>query len=86
MGHGNQGTKYKLGNEEIPQDSEEKDLGVILTDDCKPSKQCAAAAKKAMNKMRVIKRTFESGTGYSAAGKGPEKGNKTHPKSEKQAI
>ena len=42
--------------EEIEQ---EKDLGVYITNDCKPSPQCTKAAQKAMNSLRVIKRTFK---------------------------
>ncbi len=45
MGHGNDGTIYRLGEEEIPQDTEEKDLGVIISDD-KTSKYWAAAARR----------------------------------------
>ena len=38
--------------------NEEKDLGVILTDDLKPGRQCREAARKAMNVLRTIKRSF----------------------------
>jgi len=37
---------------------EEKDLGVILTKDLKPGRQCREAARKAMNVLRTIKRHF----------------------------
>jgi len=37
---------------------EEKDLGVILTDDLKAGKQCREAVLKAMNVLRAIKRHF----------------------------
>jgi len=37
---------------------EEKDLGVILTNDLKPGRQCREAAQKAMNVLRTIKRHF----------------------------
>ena len=59
MGHSNDGLNYHLGGETIPHDSEEKDLWVIISADCKTSKQCVAAANKAMGKLRVIKRTFK---------------------------
>ena len=49
---------YMLGGEEIATAKEEKDLGVYLTDDCKPSLQCTKAATKAMTSLRVIRRTF----------------------------
>ena len=59
MGNNNQGTDYNLGGEVILHGKEEKDLGVIITEDGKYSKQCAAAAKKAMCKLRVLKHTFK---------------------------
>jgi len=37
---------------------EEKDLGVILTNDLKAGRQCREAARKAMNVLRTIKRHF----------------------------
>ena len=59
MGNNNQGTEYNLGGEVIPHGKEEKDLGVIITEDGKYSRQCAAAANKGMCKLRVLKRTFK---------------------------
>jgi len=59
MGNTNQGVEYRLGDEVIPYDTEEKDLGVIISEDAKSTRQCAAAASKAMGKLRVIKRTFK---------------------------
>ena len=59
MGGTNQCTNYNLWGEVIPHDTEEKDLGVIITEDGKISRQCAAAATKAMIKLRIIKRTFK---------------------------
>ena len=59
MGNTNQGVGYKLGDETIPHDTEEKDLGVIISEDTKSTRQSAAAANKAMGKLRVIKRTFK---------------------------
>ena len=60
MGNTNLGKEYKLGDDVIPHDTKEKDLGVVITEDCKSSQQCAAAATKATNKLRVIKRTFRN--------------------------
>ena len=34
-------------------------MGVVITEDCMFSQQCAAAATKDINKLRVIKRTFK---------------------------
>ena len=59
MGHANERASYRLGEEVIPHETEEKDLGVIITEDGKTSKQCAAATTKAMTKLRIIKRSFK---------------------------
>ena len=59
LGSDNPETTYVLGGEEIATAKEEKDLGVYLTDDCKPSLQCTKAAMKAMTSLRVIRRTFK---------------------------
>ncbi len=59
MGLSNDGAEYHLGDEVIPHDAEEKDLGVIISEDLKSSKQCAAACTKAMTKLRIIKRSFK---------------------------
>ena len=49
---------YTLNGETIQAVDEEKDLGVYLSSDCKPSLQCTKAAGKAMQSLRIIKRTF----------------------------
>ncbi len=36
MGNTNQGVGYKLGDETIPHDTEEKDLGTIISEDTNP--------------------------------------------------
>ena len=59
LGSDNPETTYVLGGEEIVTAKEEKDLGVYLTDDCKPSLQCTKAAMKAMTSLRVIRGTFK---------------------------
>ena len=46
MGGNNRGTVYNLGGEVIPHDKEEKDLGVIITEDVKSSGQSAAAVNQ----------------------------------------
>jgi len=38
--------------------TEEKDLGIIVTKDLKPSVQCSKAAAKAMQVLGIIKRNF----------------------------
>ena len=58
LGHNNTGASYQLNNTQLDETKEEKDLVVLFTQDCKPSKQCAKAAVRAMNCLRVVKRTF----------------------------
>ncbi|XP_071952732.1 uncharacterized protein [Antedon mediterranea] len=53
-------SEYCLNGETLLAVNEEKDLGVIFTSDCKPSRQCAAAAARATNSMRTVKRTFKN--------------------------
>ena len=54
----NLGKEYKLGDDVILATPKRRDLGVIITEDCKSSQQCAASTK-ATNKLRVITRTFK---------------------------
>ncbi|XP_072022805.1 uncharacterized protein B0403.1-like [Amphiura filiformis] len=48
-----------MGNQSLEVIDQEKDLGVYITSDCKSSLQCAKASQKAMNSLRVIRRTFK---------------------------
>ena len=50
---------YKIGNTTLDKVSEERDLGVYLTEDLKPSLQCVEAAKKAASALGII-RTFSN--------------------------
>ena len=61
LGHDNPEFTYTLGGAEIAMATEEKDLGVYLTNayDYKPSMQCTKSAAKAMASLRVIRRTFK---------------------------
>ncbi|XP_072017081.1 uncharacterized protein [Amphiura filiformis] len=59
LGNDNPERSYVLGEDEIMVAKEVKDLGVYITDDCKPSTQCTKAANKAMTSLRIIKRTFK---------------------------
>ena len=49
---------YTLNGRQIKSVNEEKDLGIYLSSDCKLSLQCTKAAAKAMQSLRIIKRTF----------------------------
>ncbi len=51
-----------LRRQELNVVQEEKDLGIIITNDLKPSKQCAEAARKATTALRYIRQSFMSVT------------------------
>ena len=48
---------YKIGNVLLEKVSEERELGVYLSD-LKPSLQCVEVAKKASSALCIMKRTF----------------------------
>ena len=52
---------YYMNNEELSSDTVEKDLGVCITTDLKPSKQCSEAVKKANHVLGMINRHFVLG-------------------------
>ena len=58
FGENNPKHTYLLGNTELAKVTNEKDLGVYITDDANPSLQCVEAAKKASQALGFIKRTF----------------------------
>jgi ribonuclease P/MRP protein subunit RPP40 len=65
MSVGNQSrNEYRLTNESgcysLMQTVEEKDLGIIVRNDLKPSSQCSAAASKGMSVMGLVKRNFKN--------------------------
>jgi len=49
-------TEYELNGRKLQEVAEERNLGTVVTDDLKPSVQCAKAAAKAMQVLGVIKR------------------------------
>ena len=49
---------YVLGNIELAKVTNEKDLGIYISEDAKPSLQCIEAAKKASQALGFVKRTF----------------------------
>ena len=51
---------YKIGDVLLEKLSEERDLGVYLSNDLKPSLQCVEVAKKASSAIGIIKRTFST--------------------------
>src|SRR6218665_1112315 len=52
--------EYEMDNRRIRQTEEEKDLGVVIHDSAKPSRQCTEAAAKANKVLGMIKRTVVS--------------------------
>ena len=59
IGNNNINFTYKLGNDEISKATEQKDLGVIVDNNLKFSKQSVEAAKKANKVLGFISRTFD---------------------------
>ena len=62
IGHKNKNEKYELPvlGKEIESVQQEKDLGVIITNDFKSSNQCTEAVKKAQKLLCYIKRQFRT--------------------------
>ena len=60
IGHKNKNEKYELLGKEIESVQQEKDLGVVITNDLKSSNQCIEAAKKAQKLLGYIKRQFRT--------------------------
>ena len=58
LGNKNPCVKYELGGRELKSILEEKDLGVLITNDLKVSVQCSRAAKTANRVLGMIRRTF----------------------------
>ena len=56
-GHGNQCIRYNIDETILNSTVKEKDLGVIMSSDLKPSAQCVAAANKGMSVLRQATRT-----------------------------
>jgi hypothetical protein len=64
IGKRNGKCRYEMDGNEIKQVREEKDLGVIVTDDFKVGRQCAEAAKKGNKVLGMINRTFNCKNKY----------------------
>ena len=60
FGSKNLGYNYTMAGSTLSSVTSEKDLGVVITNDLKPSKQCAAAAARANRVLGLIKRNFVS--------------------------
>ena len=60
VGRKNNGFDYEMGDRKLRSTEEEKDLGVIINQSMKPSRQCTAAATKANQILGFIRRTIIS--------------------------
>ena len=62
IGRNNPEAQYRIKDEILEAAEQEKDLGVIISSDLKPSKQCAQAVATANRALGTIKRCFECRT------------------------
>ena len=60
IGHNNAYCDYSMNGEILQSVTEETDLGIIVSNDLKPSKQCVSAVKKANMTLGMIKRHIVS--------------------------
>ena len=58
FGHNNTQQHYFMKDSKLSTTKEEKDFGVLITDNLKPSSQCTAAVNKTMSALRWSKRSF----------------------------
>ncbi len=58
MGHANQKHDYYMSGQQLEKSEEERDIGVMITSNLKPSAQCAKAARTAQGVLGQITRAF----------------------------
>jgi hypothetical protein len=58
LGHGNPNHKFSMQGVELKETREEKDIGVTVTDNLRPTDQCATAARTAQIVLGQISRAF----------------------------
>ena len=58
FGHNNPKFEYTMNGQKLSSSSEQRDLGVIVSETSSPSKQCASAAKKANQMLGRINKSF----------------------------
>ncbi len=63
MGQQNPAFNYTMKGQVLEETKEEKDIGVMVTSNLKPTAQCARAAKTAQTVLGQISRTFHYRTG-----------------------
>jgi hypothetical protein len=59
LGRRNKNYDYEMAGQRLDKTREEKDLGVIISDNLKPAAQCAKAAKTAQTVLGQISRAFQ---------------------------
>ncbi len=59
IGINNDKVEYLMNGGELPVTNTEKDLGVMISSDLKPSNQCSKVVKTANKLVEFIGRTFE---------------------------
>jgi ribonucleases P/MRP protein subunit RPP40 len=58
IGHANKKGDYTMEVQILEKTTEEKDIGVLVTEDLKPSNHCAKAARIAKSMLRQIQKMF----------------------------
>ena len=58
LGYNNRRKQYQLKGEQISDVSEEKDLGIIITEDLKPKRHIAEIVKRANRILGMVRRTI----------------------------
>ncbi len=58
LGFNNQGQVYSMGGNALEETTEERDLGVVMTKNLKPSSQCAKAARTTQTVLSQLTRAF----------------------------
>jgi len=58
MGHANPKFSYSMNGQELEETEEERDIGVVISSNMKPSAQCAVAARTAQGVLGQITRAF----------------------------
>ena len=58
LGRGNGQHRYVLDGQEIQRVSEQKDLGVLIADNLKPSAHCVTSCKQASRVLAMMQRTI----------------------------
>ena len=59
FGQGEPIVKYTMNEINLEGTEEEKDLGVLISDNLQPSIQCANSAKKAMSALALLQKSFK---------------------------